>query len=679
MIAERQHIAAPAGECESCRRTNLSLQRRARNWDRVTPAIPSIVREVLSEKGQPLDAQTRSEMEPRFGHNFGKVRIHCGATSEKSAQDLNAHAYSAGNDIVFGAGRFAPATQEGRQLIAHELAHVVQQRGSAVEPQASVSQAGDAWERDADRMAIQALGSGNGPIMPRTNMASPPALMRQPDDQKEKLKPFRIPGTPLLAIPLEPARGGEAITLFGIRLPYRAVRITNEENITPLGAIPPDLSDPSGFLRGENAPPGQPAASLPRFSITARADRVAIDITGRIPLSLRPDVVPGTPLGGKADEGNVKRDYLVNPSIAVGKRLFATGTLSLHDQYPSHYTAPTEIELTATSDYFKTITPKEQGDRLDFGQVGKVRANALKIGAAKGDISMFLDLARVDAALAPLGLNRTEARALRQEIVAMIKAKVAELTKNPNLGTLIDALSTFNPKGDFAKALRQTIEARIPPDTRPSVVDSAIESVLKEVSGPGFSIQGPIFFGIPIGYGYFRAETTRRTRAPLEGSGIGTPFPSTLATVGPTLIPKGVITDYTAPAGGATLARDWQSLALSATIAAKPSLEPGSIGVAGVAAGRLGFRLKGFDVVLEGGWRGRAALTGKTSSVGGDPVARDFARIGEARQQAGARFVEEAEGAESGIFRPDLQPAEVLSSDRPPAEFFGSFHITRRF
>jgi hypothetical protein len=68
-------------------------------------------------------------MEQRFGHDFSRVRVHWGAAAEQSAQDVNANAYTVGHNIVFGTGRFAPGTHEGRRLIAHELAHVVQQAG----------------------------------------------------------------------------------------------------------------------------------------------------------------------------------------------------------------------------------------------------------------------------------------------------------------------------------------------------------------------------------------------------------------------------------------------------------------------------------------------------------------------------------------------------------------------
>jgi hypothetical protein len=82
---------------------------------------------VLRSPGQPLDATTRAYFEPRFGQDFSNVRVHTGGTAEQSARGLNAQAYTVGHNIVFGAGRFAPGTHEGQQLLAHELTHVVQQ------------------------------------------------------------------------------------------------------------------------------------------------------------------------------------------------------------------------------------------------------------------------------------------------------------------------------------------------------------------------------------------------------------------------------------------------------------------------------------------------------------------------------------------------------------------------
>lgn len=83
----------------------------------------------MRSPGKPLDPITRTFMEPRFGYDFSRVRVHSSAAAEQSTQDVNAIAYTVGHNIVFGSGRFAPGTHEGRRLIAHELTHVVQQSG----------------------------------------------------------------------------------------------------------------------------------------------------------------------------------------------------------------------------------------------------------------------------------------------------------------------------------------------------------------------------------------------------------------------------------------------------------------------------------------------------------------------------------------------------------------------
>ena len=93
-------------------------------------AAPASVDQALASPGRPLEPALRQDMEQRFGHDFSQVRVHSGAAAEQSARDVNAHAYTVGHNIVFGAGRFAPGTHEGRRLIAHELTHVVQQKGS---------------------------------------------------------------------------------------------------------------------------------------------------------------------------------------------------------------------------------------------------------------------------------------------------------------------------------------------------------------------------------------------------------------------------------------------------------------------------------------------------------------------------------------------------------------------
>jgi hypothetical protein len=80
--------------------------------------------------GQPLPESVSAFFEPRLGYDFSRVRVHTGGDAGRSARDLNAAAYTVGNEIVFAAGRFSPGTHEGQQLLAHELVHTIQQGGS---------------------------------------------------------------------------------------------------------------------------------------------------------------------------------------------------------------------------------------------------------------------------------------------------------------------------------------------------------------------------------------------------------------------------------------------------------------------------------------------------------------------------------------------------------------------
>jgi hypothetical protein len=88
---------------------------------------PPIVHEVLRAPGQPLDASMRAFFEPRFGRDLGHVRAHTDAAAAQSAREVGALAYTVGSDIAFASGHYAPNTEGGRRLLAHELTHVVQQ------------------------------------------------------------------------------------------------------------------------------------------------------------------------------------------------------------------------------------------------------------------------------------------------------------------------------------------------------------------------------------------------------------------------------------------------------------------------------------------------------------------------------------------------------------------------
>jgi hypothetical protein len=118
--------SSSADQTEATAEDEKDVQRKA--LIAPTPAAaPPIVHEVLASPGQPLDANTRTFMESRFGHDFSRVRVHLDTTAKRSALAVNALAYTVGSNIVFGSYHYAPRTAGGQKLLAHELAHVLQQ------------------------------------------------------------------------------------------------------------------------------------------------------------------------------------------------------------------------------------------------------------------------------------------------------------------------------------------------------------------------------------------------------------------------------------------------------------------------------------------------------------------------------------------------------------------------
>ncbi len=128
-------------------------------------AVPPLVHEVLASPGEPLGGETRAFMEPRFGHDFSQVRVHTDARAEESARSVGALAYTVGRDLVFGAGQYAPRTESGKRLIAHELTHVVQQSGmpSPMRQNLQIGAPSTPAEAEAERVA-GAILQGSGPV-----------------------------------------------------------------------------------------------------------------------------------------------------------------------------------------------------------------------------------------------------------------------------------------------------------------------------------------------------------------------------------------------------------------------------------------------------------------------------------------------------------------------------------
>jgi hypothetical protein len=184
---KKHATAKPKGAVRSsvAQMSNLVLQRKPADKS-AAGEVPPIVHEVLrSGAGQPLDPATRASMEPRLGHDFSRVRVHTDAKAAESARAVNARAYTVGRQIVMGAGQYAPGTTAGRGLLAHELAHVVQQPGGlALQTKLEIGRANGPSEDQADGAAEAVL---NGRATAAYRFASAGAgesvLRRAPADE----------------------------------------------------------------------------------------------------------------------------------------------------------------------------------------------------------------------------------------------------------------------------------------------------------------------------------------------------------------------------------------------------------------------------------------------------------------------------------------------------------------
>lgn len=163
------HRAAVAGRTDVLGAQGmLGLQRAVGNAG-VTELVETEERSpvhgvVNSGGGSPLAAEVRTDMETRFGADFGDVRVHTDGAAHESARSVNAQAYTVGSNIVFQQGRYDPGSDQGRHMLAHELTHVVQQRSGPVEGTdagggVKVSDPSDRFEREAVANADRVMSS----------------------------------------------------------------------------------------------------------------------------------------------------------------------------------------------------------------------------------------------------------------------------------------------------------------------------------------------------------------------------------------------------------------------------------------------------------------------------------------------------------------------------------------
>lgn len=220
-----QVIAAPGDAAISDSRPHI--QRFTGQAAGQAATAPASVDSVLADSGRPLDAPLQQDMEQRFGRDFSQVRIHTGEAAEQSARDVNAKAYTVGNDVVFGAGQFAAGVSTKRRLLAHELTHVVQQSAATAPPlqRQPDSQADDSKEENVDTEADDPIDDYETGA---DNEVAPQDIAAADTEEDESFAdaPQRLDNPPA------PAAAGKRIV---VKLPDTLVRFEGGKRISSWG------------------------------------------------------------------------------------------------------------------------------------------------------------------------------------------------------------------------------------------------------------------------------------------------------------------------------------------------------------------------------------------------------------------------------------------------------------
>ncbi|MGA2085833.1 MAG: DUF4157 domain-containing protein, partial [Terracidiphilus sp.] len=159
-----------------------------------TPSAHGVLNAMRSSASRPLDAHARAFFEPKFGRDFSDIRVHTDSASAGGARAIDAHAFTTGSDIFFASGKYAPGTDQGMRLLAHELTHTVQQdsgngpaRAAGKTAAVAIGQAGDAVEHEARQVSARAqLRHQLGQLRPQRS-SRPLALGRPLRSQLAKL------------------------------------------------------------------------------------------------------------------------------------------------------------------------------------------------------------------------------------------------------------------------------------------------------------------------------------------------------------------------------------------------------------------------------------------------------------------------------------------------------------
>lgn len=279
-------------------------------------SVPGAATLSRESTARPLDAATRSTMQSRFGHDFAQVRVHTGDAAARSADAVDARAYALGNDLVFGAGEYQPHSARGQRLLAHELAHVVQdgRSGSAAGAEERASSAA-ARVVQGHSVGASQLGASGGGLHREPKGKDAPASDDK-DEPAPQFKPITLPWSvlsmqlPKLQAPsmLQPPQPAPFFQMPALNLGGGGGGASGGAPSFKLSQLPsfPMGSSASGPLAPYAPPqpkyfapvPGTGGGSGPTPDLPSR---VGLTDFGRFSLGLRfglpvaPQPIPGTP------------------------------------------------------------------------------------------------------------------------------------------------------------------------------------------------------------------------------------------------------------------------------------------------------------------------------------------------------------------------------------------------
>ena len=166
-VIQRKATCACDGDCPKCRNHYLStgkiaafVQRSVNEKDAsiLEPRIADqLESQLIRSNGRQLDRDVRTQMEPAFNEDFSDVRVHTDKSADYLSNQLHAKAFTVGKNIFFRDGHYHPNGSRGRELLAHELTHVVQQKGGRSHRKFTLGKTGDVWEKEANRFAYHVM------------------------------------------------------------------------------------------------------------------------------------------------------------------------------------------------------------------------------------------------------------------------------------------------------------------------------------------------------------------------------------------------------------------------------------------------------------------------------------------------------------------------------------------